>query len=558
MPTTADPEQSFLVHEEALRHNLGDNKLKRHCADLALELRRYHDAHRHLSDLLESGQSTGTELAELEDLLGQCESGMTRFQEAERWFVRALEHDPARVACSDRLARLRRIELRQIEPADKTIEEMVAKNPKAGLAYIKRWWYFRDFTRSANNRDIEKGLELAPDDPEVLLTAGVASEEKPDAAAARAYFEKGSKLDPKNVALALGLAGLETRERHLDRAEKVLRKALEANPSAVLAFVLAETLIREDKIDGKDQAKEFIARLRNVALGDNYVRYLEAEIPFQRRKWAEAIAKIQMALAVLGADRQLATQLNLMLAECYGRLGDEEQRLDALRQVAEGDGGVESARIELFQALARSGKLDQAVVTLLPLAVSKPEWRLDLVRLLLQKAIRQPRNQRNWQLVERHLREAEQALPQAVESLALLRLDVLAAQGRLDDARSFLSSIQAKDPRNLSYRLTLARLSQRQGQSAAALQILDQTEKELGSSVDLVLARLDYWSLEGSARPRPRWPEWRRLASTSPPPTCPRSSNGLARRKSGWATWGSGGNTGGSWRLSSRTIAMSG
>ena len=108
---------------------------------------------------------------------------------------------------------------------------MVAKNPKSGLAYIYRWRYFQEFTPPADNNDIQKGLELAPDDPEVLLTAGVASEQKPDAAAARAYFEKGFKLDPKNLALALGLARLETRERHLDRAEKVLRNALRANPS---------------------------------------------------------------------------------------------------------------------------------------------------------------------------------------------------------------------------------------------------------------------------------------------------------------------------------------
>jgi cellulose synthase operon protein C len=146
--------------------------------------------------------------------------------------------------------------------------------------------------------------------------------------------------------------------------------------------------------------------------------------------------------------------------------------------------------------------LDQAITTMLPLAVSKSEWRLDLVRLLLQKAIRQPRDQRNWLEVERQLREAEQSLPQAVEQLTMLRLDVLAAQGRLNDARSVLSSVQAKDPRNLRYRLTLARLTQRQGEGAAALQILDQAEKDLGPSLDIQKARLEYWGLEGGVAAR--------------------------------------------------------
>jgi tetratricopeptide (TPR) repeat protein len=104
--------------------------------------------------------------------------------------------------------------------------------------------------------------------------------------------------------------------------------------------------------------------------------------------------------------------------------------------------------------------------------------------------------------VERQLREAENALPEAVEPLILLRLDVLAAQGRLDDARSLLSSALAKEPRNLRYRLSLARLTQRQGQGPAALAILDQAEKDLGPSLDLRLARLDYWGLEGGVAAR--------------------------------------------------------
>ena len=36
----------FMVHEQALRYNPGDPKLERRCADLALELGRYSDAHR--------------------------------------------------------------------------------------------------------------------------------------------------------------------------------------------------------------------------------------------------------------------------------------------------------------------------------------------------------------------------------------------------------------------------------------------------------------------------------------------------------------------------------
>ena len=509
--------QVFLVHEEALRYNPGDPVLERRCADLALELGRYKEAQRHLANLLENaeknsqGQPAAAAEAELEDLLGQCSRGLTLYDDAEKWFDRSVQHDPGRVACYDRLARLRRTDLRRIEAADGTIRDMVAKNFQAGRAYIYRWRYAQEFAPPAQAGDIPKALKLAPDDPEVLLTAALSSEQKQDLVSARTYFEKGFQLDPKNSAFALGLARLEIRERHLDRAEAVLRRAHQANPSDTLAFCLAQVLIFQGKFEGKDQAAGYIALLQNAGFGDTLVRFLEAERLFQRKEWKEAIPRLETARAVLGADPQLVAQLNLMLAECHGRLGDPEQRLDALRQAAEGDRGPESARLQLAQALARSGKLDQAVTILQPMANRSPEWRLDLVRLLLQRTIRQPEYLRDWPEVERSLREAEKALPQSVESLTLLRLDVLAARDRLEDARALLSAALAKDPKNLKYRLALARLTQRQRQvegrrqgaappepsRSTALQIIDQAEKDLGTSLDIQLARLDYWGLEG-------------------------------------------------------------
>jgi tetratricopeptide (TPR) repeat protein len=518
----------YLLYEQALRHNPGDLKLERRCADIALELGRYRDAQGHLTKVMETkfpsgsqGQPAATgraglaELAELEDLLGQCEHGLNQLEQAQGKFGDAIKHDPRRVSCYDRMARLYRADLRKIDAADRMINEMVAQNSKAGLAHAYRWRYADEFLKSAAATDIQKAiksaaatdipeaLKLAPDDPEVLLAAARASKQKGDGAAAREHLAKGFQLDPKNRALALGLAGLEKQEKHLDRAEDVLRRAFQANPTGELAFFLAETLILRDKIDGRDGAAHYIALLRNAPQGDAVVRFLEAEILFHGKKWVEAIGKIEKARAVLGSEPGLMIQLDLMLAKCYSETGDEEQRLDALRRAAERDQGPESesARSELASSLVQSGKRDQAVTILMPLEARKPEWRLDLVAFLLAKAIRQPRDQQNWLEVERQLSDAENALPQAGESIALLRFDFLAAQGRLRDAQSLLTSLQAKNPKNLRYRLARARLTQRQGRSTEALQILDQAEKDLVSSpenrLEIQLARLDYWGLEG-------------------------------------------------------------
>ena len=249
-------------------------------------------------------------------------------------------------------------------------------------------------------------------------------------------------------------------------------------------------------------------------MGHTFVTFLEAAIPFHQHKWAEAIPGLETARAVFRYHPRLATQLNLMLAECHGRIGDQERRLEAFRRAAESEQAPDFARIEFAGALAHAGKLDQAIAILMPLAVERPELKLDLVRLLIQKYSRQPPDQRDWRKVEVQLRDAEKVLPQAVEPLLLLRADLLAAQDRVDDALSLLESARAKDPRNLRYRLGLARLTQRKGAGAAARQILEQTETALGPSPELRQARLDYCGIEGGDAARAavaRLAETRRL-----------------------------------------------
>jgi tetratricopeptide (TPR) repeat protein len=520
-PERRRPASVFMVHEEALHRDSDNLELERRCADLALELGRYKDARGYLEDLYKrvskDAQGQGrpaAEQAELEDLLGQCERGLAHYETARDWFEKALDDDPHRVDTYDRLARMQRAELGQIGKADATINRMMTANPKAGRAFIYQWRYRQGFAPPTDAGEIKKALgeikqalELAPDDLEVLYTAAVvaAGQTPPELAAARAHFEKGCRLDPKSPAFALGLAHLELREGHPQQAEAVLRRAYQANPSLAIAFELADLLISQDK---QDQASDYLTRLRNAGLGDTLVRFLEAEVlvqqattpPASEQKWRAAIDKLEMARAVLGREPRLMTRLDLMLAECHGRRHDDERRLEALERAAAGEGGRESAGLALAQALARSGKLDQAVTVLLPLATRRPEWRLDLVQLLLRRTIRQPRDQQDWAEVERQLGEAEKAPSQAVEPLVLLRLEMLAARNKLKDARTILDQALAKDPRNLRYRLAQARLTQRTDPGPEALRIIDQAEKDLGPSPEIVLARLDYWGQLGGPK----------------------------------------------------------
>ncbi len=161
----------FLVHEQALRYNPGNTTLERRCAELALEMGRYSDAQRLLKNLDEAvprdsrGHPADTDraaLAELEDLLGQCDVGQTRFDEAERFFNQAIEHDPGRVSCYDRLARLRRSELRRDQAADGADQGNGGEKSQGRSLYLYRWRYKREFSPPADDRRPSEGPGAGP------------------------------------------------------------------------------------------------------------------------------------------------------------------------------------------------------------------------------------------------------------------------------------------------------------------------------------------------------------------------------------------------------------
>ena len=244
---------------------------------------------------------------------------------------------------------------------------------------------------------------------------------------------------------------------------------------------------------------------------------------------AAAIAKINTARALLASDPPTMARLNLMLAECYGRLGQDDQRLAALRQAAGDEATGAVAGPALADELARSGKLDEAVMIHLRIVDRRPESRLDLVRLSIRKALRQPKEQRDWQEVEQRLQQAEKALPEKTEELTLLRSELLAAQGRAEEARTLVEAARTKDPRNVRYRVALASIAQTQGNAALATQILDQAEKELGPNLDLRLARLSSWVSRGGAEARAAIAELARTRTQLPPADQPAFLEPLAQ-----------------------------
>ncbi len=131
----------------------------------------------------------------------------------------------------------------------------------------------------------------------------------------------------------------------------------------------------------------------------------------------------------------------------------------------------------------------------------------------IEKAIRQPWGQaRELAEVELYLAEAEKRTAPVRRAAGPAFADLLAAQNRLEEARSLLAAARAKEPGKLRYRLALAGLARPRGRRRRGLVTSTRPRRTWGPGLDLQLARLDTWGELGGEAAWAAVPAW--LAAT--------------------------------------------
>ena len=255
----------------------------------------------------------------------------------------------------------------------------------------------------------------------MLVAAAELARENKDLVGARKHIDRGLDRHPDTSRFYQLAADLDLAENHADRAEAVLRRGIDAaSTNFVLKLLLAETLIAENKLDGEEGGISWIDRLRRLGLADGYVQYLEGQVAMAQQQWHDAISRLDSARSLLAGNTAIVSRINLLLAGCHSRSGETEKRVAALERAASGQVNAPVAGPLLAQTMESEGRLDEAIRVHLLLVESRPQSRLDLVRLLILKNARLPEPQRHWPEVERRLHESERTMPKAVEDLARL------------------------------------------------------------------------------------------------------------------------------------------
>ena len=268
-------------------------------------------------------------------------------------------------------------------------------------------------------------------------------------------------------------------------------------------MMLAEALLDQGKLAGDEGALAWIQRLRTLRLSDGYVQYLEGRAATVEGRWEIAASRLQAARTLLAGQHAMQQRLDSLLAQCYDRLGEVENRVLAVRRaVSAGEEASPAMRLLHALDLEREGRIDSAVSVHLALAAARPESRLDAVRLLIRKNDQLPKDRRNWHEVEECYEGAARALPQRAEELTILRAEIARGKGRIDEARGCLERAMRDNRTALSYRTALARTLGAMGDPAGARRVLDQAEKDLGVSPSLVRTRIADWAAHGQDEDR--------------------------------------------------------
>ena len=138
-----------------------------------------------------------------------------------------------------------------------------------------------------------------------------------DLKAARAAFEKATEVDSTNPDGWVNLGRVAVQEGDMDRAGRVLNKALSLNPDLARAHFFYAKVLRNEGL--YDEAAQHLRRVLTQYPRDRVALNDLGRILFLQRKYADAVRVLQGVLAIDPEDLQ--AHYNLML--CYSGLGDE-------------------------------------------------------------------------------------------------------------------------------------------------------------------------------------------------------------------------------------------
>lgn len=514
--TRADFSRAFNALESAVRRAPSDHALRMKLAEFDIRIGRFGDAREHLDVLRQraaenAAPEDGAEPLSptaIEVLRARAFAGLGDFTTAAQVASELVNFDMEEKSFDDSstpaagtteayivLAAILEDKMRDTASASRVIDQLVQaneKDPQAWLAAAR--WHRQRGDLKKTSAAVARATALAPDDIDTILTEFELALANNAPQEATAVVDRGLEKHPDDARMNRAKAMLEMRQGDSDKAVETLRSGLDRLPKEPgLLLMLAEVLLQQEALPEAEAAIRELGEA--VGAASPIVGLLEARVLLQQRKWLPAKAKLeQVRPLVAGSDEQIR-QVDLYLGQCYERLGQFDEQLEANRRVLSDDPTSLAARVGAASALVAAGKPDEALIEFETVAAAIPADRLaeipqvwsPLLQLRVAAQMKRPAVDRDWTLVD-SLLDLLQASPAVSQTqMTLLRADVLVRKEERDAARELLMEAVKANPTDPQLRGGLVQLTLRDEGVAAARKALAAAPAQSAKTVLLLL-----------------------------------------------------------------------
>lgn len=461
---SANPEQVRRVPymlEQALRSSPDRDDIRRRLARHNLETGRTRDALEHFNQLVAKPEFKDKD-AELYLMIGMCYEQDKNYEEARNFYNQARAIAPDFIDVYAQLASLLSGPLENPQEGDTVMNELVAANPENHRVYLMRYNYrlrhlFGD--RADAKADLQKALELAPDEADVLIKMAEMLIFDREFAAAREHLEHGIELHPQNVSMYITLASLELEQGRIEEVERheealaALHRGLEAMPeSTMLLIQLCELQIRRDQFD---LAHDTIAKLTQLDVSQEQVDFLRARVMIGEKKWADASRLLHSLRQRSSRDRVVLFQIDALLADCYSNLGQADLAIVAMRRALENNPYSKEVRLRLIRELQNIGRHSDAEAELAKVSGAGTSTDYESLRIKLSEQLERPVAEREWDEIDVLMARLEEQ-PHDAALMAHFKTRLLIYKGQHEEALQFATEQRERFPQSVDLWIAIA------------------------------------------------------------------------------------------------------
>lgn len=477
------------VLEQALRSAPDRDDIRRRLARFNLEGGRTRDALEHFNQLLPKYPDD----AELKMLIGMCYEQDKNYEKAKEFYEAAKANDPKNVEIYRQLAALMSGPFDDPQAGDSFMEEVVKANPDNHISYLMRYNYrvqhfFGD--RADAKADLQKALDLAPDEADVLVKMAEMLITDREFDEARKHLEHGIKIHPNNEAMYIALAQLEIaigRAEEKDRGDEALvalQLGLKQMPESVtLLAQLCELQIRRQQFD---KANDTIARLVQLDMSQEQVDFLKSRVMIGEKRWADAGRLLHSLRQRSSRDRVVLFQIDALLADCYGNLGQSDLAIVAMRRALENNPYAKEVRLRLVRELQKLGKFDEANNELQKVPAAGVTADYESIRIKIAEQLQLPVADRKWEEIDGLMARLTEQSTDGAE-LALFKVRLLVYKGQTEEALKFALEQRERFPQSIGLWVAVADI-QGLSDNAAAIATLKEAAERFATPANVQLA----------------------------------------------------------------------